>query len=63
MDLSHYGICRADGDPSQCRDGLVVDGLLDIGVLIYYIANGMSYAPSLNIFAVIAGIRLTAIIA
>ena len=37
---------------------LVVVGLLDIGVLIYCIANGISYSSSQNIFAVIAGLFL-----
>ena len=37
---------------------LIVIGLLDIAVMIYCIANGISYSSSLNIFAVIAGILL-----
>ena len=37
---------------------LIVLGLLDIAVMIYCIANGISYSSSLNIFAVIAGIFL-----
>lgn len=37
---------------------LIVLGLLDIGVMIYCIANEISYSSSLNIFAVIAGIFL-----
>jgi hypothetical protein len=37
---------------------LLVVGLLDIGVLIYCIANGISYSSSFNIFAVIAGVFL-----
>jgi len=37
---------------------LVVVGLLDIGGLIYCMANNVSYASSLNIFAVIAGLFL-----
>jgi hypothetical protein len=38
--------------------GLVVFGLLDIGVMVYCIANGLSYSSSFNIFAVISGIYL-----
>lgn len=37
---------------------LVVVGLLDIGVMIYCIANRISYSSSFNIFAVIAGVFL-----
>lgn len=37
---------------------LIAVGLVDIGVMIYCIANGISYSSSLNIFAVIAGIFL-----
>lgn len=37
---------------------LLVVGLLDIGVLIYCIANDLSYSSSFNIFAVIAGVFL-----
>lgn len=37
---------------------LLVVGLLDIGVMIYCIANSISYSSSFNIFAVIAGIFL-----
>lgn len=37
---------------------LITVGLADIGVMIYCIANGISYSSSLNIFAVIAGIFL-----
>jgi hypothetical protein len=37
---------------------LLVFGLLDIGVMIYCIANGISYSSSFNIFAVISGIYL-----
>jgi hypothetical protein len=37
---------------------LVTVGLIDIGWMIYCIANGISYLSSLNIFAVIAGILL-----
>jgi hypothetical protein len=37
---------------------LIVVGVLDIGFMIYCIANQMSYSSSLNIFAVIAGILL-----
>lgn len=35
---------------------LVVFGLLDIGVMIYCIVNGISYSSSFNLFAVISGI-------
>lgn len=38
--------------------GLVVFGLLDIGVMVYCIANGLNYSSSFNIFAVISGIYL-----
>jgi hypothetical protein len=37
---------------------LIVVGFLDIGWMIYCIANGVSYSSSFNIFAVIAGILL-----
>jgi hypothetical protein len=37
---------------------LLVVGLLDIGLMLYCFAVGMSYASSFNIFAVIAGILL-----
>jgi hypothetical protein len=37
---------------------LVVVGLLDIGFMIYSIANQQSYSSSLNIFAVVAGVLL-----
>jgi hypothetical protein len=37
---------------------LVAIGLIDIGWMVYCIANGISYSSSLNIFAVIAGVLL-----
>ncbi len=37
---------------------LLVIGIIDIGVMIYSIANEISYSSSLNIFSVIAGIFL-----
>lgn len=37
---------------------LIIVGLVDIGVMIYCIANGISYSSSFNIFSVIAGIFL-----
>jgi hypothetical protein len=37
---------------------LIAIGLIDIGWMIYCIANGVAYSSSLNIFAVIAGILL-----
>jgi hypothetical protein len=37
---------------------LLVVGLLDIGVMIYRIANNISYSSSFNVFAVIAGVFL-----
>jgi hypothetical protein len=37
---------------------LIVIGLVDIGVMIYHIANSISYSSHFNIFAVIAGIFL-----
>jgi hypothetical protein len=37
---------------------LVAVGLVDIGWMIYCIANGIAYSSSLNLFAVIAGILL-----
>lgn len=37
---------------------LVVVGLLDIGLMIYAIANQVSYSSSLNVFAVVAGVFL-----
>jgi hypothetical protein len=35
---------------------LIIFGLLDIGLMIYCIVNGVGYSSSFNIFAVIAGI-------
>ncbi len=37
---------------------LLIVGLLDIGLMIYCVVNGISYSSSFNIFAVIAGIFL-----
>jgi len=37
---------------------LVVIGVLDIGLMIYCIANQLSYSSSLNIFSVVAGVLL-----
>jgi len=37
---------------------LLVVGLLDIGVMVYCIANGIAYSSSLNIFAVAGGVFL-----
>lgn len=37
---------------------LLVIGILDIGAMIYCIANNISYSSSFNVFAVIAGILL-----
>ena len=37
---------------------LIVTGLIDIGFMVYCIFNGLSYASSLNIFAVVAGVLL-----
>lgn len=37
---------------------LIITGVLDIGVMIYCILNGISYSSSLNVFALIAGILL-----
>ena len=37
---------------------LLIVGLLDIGVMVYCIANNTSYSSSFNIFAVIAGVFL-----
>jgi hypothetical protein len=37
---------------------LLVIGLIDIGVMVYCIANSISYSSSVNIFAVFAGICL-----
>jgi hypothetical protein len=37
---------------------LFVFGLLDIGLMIYCIVNGVSYSSSFNIFAVISGFYL-----
>jgi len=37
---------------------LIIAGLLDIGVLIYCVANHISYTSSLHLFAVISGIFL-----
>ena len=35
---------------------LIAFGMLDIGVMIYCIANAINYSSSFNVFAVIAGI-------
>ena len=37
---------------------LIIIGLVDIAVMIYCIANSISYSSSFNIFAVIAGVFL-----
>ncbi|MDR3390768.1 MAG: hypothetical protein P4L77_03450 [Sulfuriferula sp.] len=37
---------------------LIIVGLVDIGVMIYCIANGISYSSSFNIFSVVAGVFL-----
>jgi hypothetical protein len=37
---------------------LLAVGLLDIGVMIYCIAKGVSYSSSFNVFAVVAGVFL-----
>jgi len=37
---------------------LIVVGLIDIGALLYCIANKISYSSSLNVFAVIAGVLI-----
>lgn len=37
---------------------LIISGLIDIGILVYCIANRICYASSINIFAVIAGLFL-----
>ena len=37
---------------------LVIVGFLDIGLMIYAIANSVSYSSSLNVFAVVAGVFL-----
>ena len=37
---------------------LIIFGLLDIGLMIYCIVNGVGYSSSFNIFAVISGIYL-----
>lgn len=37
---------------------LLIIGVIDIGVMVYCITNGMSYSSSFNIFAVIAGALL-----
>jgi hypothetical protein len=37
---------------------LIIFGLLDIGLMIYCIVNGVSYSSSFNIFAAISGIYL-----
>ena len=38
---------------------LLINGIIDIGVMAYCIANKISYSSSFNIFAVIAGALLT----
>jgi hypothetical protein len=37
---------------------LIIFGLLDIGLMIYCIVNGVNYSSSFNVFAVISGIYL-----
>lgn len=37
---------------------LVLIGILDIGFMVYFISNNMSYSSSFNIFSIIAGILL-----
>ena len=37
---------------------LLIVGIIDIGIMIYCIANEIHYSSSFNIFAVIAGILL-----
>lgn len=46
--------------PVLVRTGkvLITVGVIDIGVMIYCIANEISYSSSFNIFAVIAGFFL-----
>ncbi|MDR7304938.1 hypothetical protein [Rhodoferax saidenbachensis] len=52
MDTQHTPILKRVGAV------LLVVGLIDIAVMIYCIANRISYSSSFNIFAVIAGIFL-----
>ncbi|GGC66018.1 hypothetical protein [Undibacterium terreum] len=54
------GIDRSSDFPILWNVGrvLVIIGVIDIAAMIYCIANGVSYASSLNIFALIAGIFL-----
>lgn len=37
---------------------LLIIGIIDIGVMAYFISNKISYSSSLNVFAVVAGILL-----
>ena len=50
--IEHLSILKRVGK------ALIIVGLVDIGVMIYCIANGISYFSSFNIFAVIAGVFL-----
>lgn len=52
MDTQHIPILKRAGAV------LLVFGLIDIAVMIYCIANHISYSSSFNIFAVVAGIFL-----
>lgn len=52
MDIQHEAILKRVGIV------LLAVGLIDIAVMIYCIANSISYSSSFNIFAVIAGIFL-----
>jgi hypothetical protein len=52
MDTQHTPILKRVGAV------LLAVGLIDIAVMIYCIANGVSYSSSFNIFAVVAGIFL-----
>jgi hypothetical protein len=46
------------GKSSRIGVALIVFGLLDIGIMIYCIVNGVRYSSSFNIFAVISGIYI-----
>jgi hypothetical protein len=52
MDDQHIPILKCVGGV------LLIVGLVDIAVMIYCIANRISYSSSFNIFAVVAGIFL-----
>jgi hypothetical protein len=56
MQPEDYGM--ADAVFRRVGAVLLLVGLIDIGIMIYCIMNGISYASSFNIFAVVLGVLL-----